>query len=84
MAVSSSGLGQQDIVLCKSVGDGLIGEDSLNAVLAVIEVALYSANVYVLAFLSGHLALLHLAHAVLRVEHGNAREIGRASCRERV
>ena len=31
---------QQDIVLCKSVGDGLISEDSLNAVLAVIEVVM--------------------------------------------
>ena len=61
--------GKQNVVLREPVGDLLVGEYLLYAVLTVVKVALDSADVNVIALLRGHLALLHTGHAVLGVEN---------------
>ena len=50
-----------------------IGEDRLDAVLAVVEIALDRADTDIFALLRLHLALLHRAHAVLGIEDHDAR-----------
>lgn len=51
----------------------MVGEDLLHAALAVIEVALYSAYRYIFAFLCHHLAFLHIAYALDRIEYHDLR-----------
>ena len=72
--------GEHHAAVCKLLLDLFIGEDSLYAVLAVIEIAVESAYGNVVSVLSSHLTLLHSGYTVLRIEYhdGGTLNIGKA------
>ena len=66
--VDRIGTGEPHISGSQFFLDGLVGKDFLNTALAVVKVALYGTHVDIAAFLCYHLPLLHIAHAIFRIE----------------
>ena len=69
--VDGVGAGEQHAPLLQQLFHGVVGEDAFHRGLGVVEVSLDGADHHVAALLGGHLPLLHGAHPVPGVEHGD-------------
>ena len=62
-----------DAAVFETFYDFFVVENTLDRRLCVVEIAFYTANVNVGAFLRDHLHTLHLAHSVRRIKHEHVR-----------
>ena len=69
--VDGVGGGEEESVFIRALGEVCVRKDRLDAVLRVVEIAADCHDVHVIAAGRLHLPLLHQAHAVHRIEHGD-------------
>ena len=81
--VDGIGAGERIALLRQLPGKLLVAKDALDARLRVVKVALYGADVDVIAFLRDHLQLLRGGDAVHGVEHAHLRALDVAEALQR-